>query len=76
MKAFYATAEKVLQIQCRNPVDKSVIKEEQLITDKDSVEQAIAEYFEEVYGGTDRTVDSEEDLTLWSRLVAAADLVV
>ena len=74
MKAFYATAEKVLQIQCGNPVVKSVIKEEQLITDRDSVEQAIAEYFEDVYGGKDRTVDSEEDLTLWSRLEAAADL--
>ena len=30
---------------------KSVIKEEQLITDRDSVERAIAEYFEDVYGG-------------------------
>ena len=43
---------------------KSVIKEEQLITDRDSVEQEIAEYFEDIYGGKDRTVDSEEDLTL------------
>ena len=76
MKAFYATAEKVLQIQCGNPVVKSVIKEEQLITDRDSVEQAIAEYFEDVYGGIYREVDSEEDLTLWTRLEATADLMV
>ena len=51
MEAFYATAEneKVLQIQCRNPVVKSIIKKEQLITDRDSVKRAIAEYFEDVY---------------------------
>ena len=49
MKAFYATEERVLKIQCGNPVVKSVIKEEQLITNRDVVEQAIAEYFEDVY---------------------------
>ena len=27
-------------------------------------------------GGKDRSVDSEEDLTLWARLEAAADLAV
>ena len=64
MKAFYATAEKVLQKQCGNLVVKSVIKEEQLIIDRDSVERAIAEYFEDVYGGKDRAADSKEDLTL------------
>ena len=35
MKAFYATAEKVLQIQCGNPVVRAVIKEDQLISEKD-----------------------------------------
>jgi hypothetical protein len=35
---FYATAEKVLQIQCGNPVVRAVIKEDQLISEKDSVE--------------------------------------
>ena len=45
MKAFYATAEKVLKIQCGNPVDRSVVKEDQLITKRDHVDQAIAEYF-------------------------------
>ena len=54
MKDFYATAEKVLQIQCGNPVVRAVIKEDQLISDKDSVEQAIAKYFQEVYGGSDQ----------------------
>ena len=45
MKAFYATAEKVLKIQCGNPVVRSVVKEDQLITERDHVDQAIAEYF-------------------------------
>ena len=38
MKAFYATAEKVLKIQCGNPVVRSVVKEEQLISERDHVE--------------------------------------
>ena len=45
MKAFYATAEKVLQIQCGNPVVRSVVKEEQLFSKRDHVDQAIAEFF-------------------------------
>jgi hypothetical protein len=28
MKAFYATAEKVMRVQCGNPVVRSVIKED------------------------------------------------
>ena len=39
------------------------------------MEQAIAEYFQEVYGGSDQQADSEEDLVLWSRLEAAAEMV-
>ena len=38
MKAFYATAEKVLKIQCGNPVVRSVVKEDQLISKRDHVE--------------------------------------
>ena len=38
MKAFYATAETVLHIQCGNPVVRSVVKEEQLITERDHVD--------------------------------------
>ena len=45
MKAFYATAESVLKIQCGNPVVRSVVKDEQLITERDHVDQASAEYF-------------------------------
>ena len=45
MKAFYATVEKVLQIQCGNPVVRSVVKDVQLISERDHVDRAIAEYF-------------------------------
>ena len=38
MKAFYAAAEKVLKIQCGNPVVRSVVKDEQLITERDHVD--------------------------------------
>ena len=34
-----------------NPVVKSVIVGDQLISEKDQVEQAITDYFQEVYGG-------------------------
>ena len=42
MKAFYATAEKVLQINCGNLVVRSVIKDEQLISERDQVDSIIA----------------------------------
>ena len=45
MKAFYAIAEKVLKIQSGNPVVRSVVEEDQLITEREHVDQAIAEYF-------------------------------
>ena len=35
MKAFYATAEKVLRVQSGNPVVRSVIVGDQLISEKD-----------------------------------------
>ena len=54
---------------------RPVIKEDQLISEKDSVEQTIAEYFQDVYGGSDQQADTEEDLVLWSRLEAAAEMV-
>ena len=68
MKEFYATAEKVLRVESGNPVVRSVIKEEQLISEKDQVEQAIADYFQEVYGVEDRQMDDGADLALWERL--------
>ena len=73
MKEFYATAEKVLRVESGNPVVKSVIKDEQLISEKDQVEQAIADYFQEVYGGEDRQMDDGADLLLWERLERAAE---
>ena len=72
MKEFYATAEKVLRVDSGNPVVKSVIKEEQLISEKDQVVQAIAEYFQEVYGGEDCQMDDGADLLLWERHERAA----
>ena len=45
MKAFYATAEKVMRVQCGNPVVRSVIVKDQLISERDKVDEAIAEYF-------------------------------
>ena len=50
LKAFYATAEKILRVECGNPVVRSVVIEDQLISDRDLVDQAIAEYFQKVYG--------------------------
>ena len=41
----------MLRAESGNPVVKSVIVGDQLISEKDQVEQAIADYFLEVYGG-------------------------
>ena len=49
MKEFYATAEKVPRVESGYPVVKSMIKDEQLISERDQVEQPIADYFQEVY---------------------------
>ena len=46
LKAFYATAEKVLRVQCGNPVVRSVIVEDQLLSNRDQVDEAIARYFQ------------------------------
>ena len=52
-----------------NPVVRSVIKDEQLISEKDQVEQAIAEYFQEVYGGgEDLQMNADESLGMWESL--------
>ncbi len=45
MKEFYATAEKVLRVESGNPVVRSVIVGDQLISERDQVDQAIADYF-------------------------------
>ena len=58
----------MLRVESGNPVVRSVIKDEQLISEKDQVEQAIADYFQEVYGGEDHQMDDGADLALWERL--------
>jgi hypothetical protein len=73
MKAFYAAAEKVLQIQCGNPVVRSVINGDQLISERDHVDQTIAEYFQDVYGGESHQADSDENLVLWNQLEIIAE---
>ena len=73
MKEFYATAEKVLRVESGNPVVRSVIKDEHLISEKDQVEQAIADYFQEVYVGEDSQMDDGADLLLWERLERAPE---
>ena len=74
LKAFYATAEKVLRVQSGNPVVRSVIVNDQLISDRDQVDEAIAKYFQEVYAGGDHQVDTEEDMAMWTRLEAAVEV--
>ena len=73
MKAFYATAEKVLRVQCGNPVVRSVIVDDQLISDRDQVDAAIAEYFQGVYGRDDHEGETEADLSMWTRMEAAVE---
>ena len=38
------------------------------------MDQAIAEYFQEVYGGENYQADSDESLLLWSELEAIAEM--
>ena len=75
MKAFYATAEKVIRVQCGNPMVRTVIVGDKLISDRDQVDAAIAEYFLGIYGIQDhgQHMETEEDLTMWSRFEAAVD---
>ena len=73
MKAFYAAAEKVMRVQCGNPVVRSVIVEDQLISGRDKVDEASAEYFQAVYGNEDQHIDTDEDLAMWTRFEAAAE---
>ena len=47
---------------------------DQLISERDQVDAAIADYFQEVYGGGDQQADTEEDLAMWSRFEAAAEV--
>ena len=71
MKAFYATAEKVMRVECGNPVVRSVIVEDQLISERDQVDAAIAEYFKGVYGSEDLENETEEDRLMWEQFIDA-----
>ena len=73
MKAFYATAEKVMKVQCGNPVVRSVIKEDQLISERDQVDATIAEYFQGVYESEDLEVETDEDILLWEQFNEAVE---
>ena len=73
MKAFYATAEKVMRVQCGNPVVRSVIKEDQLISERDQVDAAIAEYFQGVYGSEDLLEETDEDRMMWDQFNEAVE---
>ena len=63
----------MLRVESGNPVVKSVIKDEQLISERDQVEQAIAEYFQEIYSGEDRHMEAEADLLLLKRRERSAE---
>ena len=65
----------MLRVQSGNPMVRSVIVDEQLISDRDQVDQAIAEYFQGIYGieDQDQHMETEEDLTMWSRFEAAVE---
>ena len=46
---------------------RSVIKGDQLISECVYVDQAIADYFQEVYGDENYKADSDENLLLWTQ---------
>ena len=50
-----------------------MIKEDQLISETDQVDQAIADYFQEVYGRDALMADSAAEIDMWTRLEAAAE---
>ena len=56
-----------------NPVVKSVIVGDQLISERDQVDQAIADYFRDVYGRDEPMADSAAEIDMWTRLDAAAE---
>ena len=60
-------------MECGNPEVRSVIVGDQLISDRDQVDQAIAEYFQGVYGREDLETETDGDLLMWERFQEAAD---
>ena len=66
MKEFYKIANRVLMIRTNNPVVRQLRKgnegDEEIIEDRALVEEAIAEYFKEIYRRPEhlRAIDDEE----------------
>ena len=52
---------------------RSVIADDQLISERDQVDAAIAEYFKGVYGSEDLHEETDEDRTMWERFTEAVD---
>ena len=50
-----------------------VIKEDQLISERDQVDAAIAENFQAVYGSEDQEIETDEDRLMWERFTEAAE---
>ena len=65
MKEFYKVANKVLMIRTNNPVVRQIRKgiegEEEIIEDRNLVEEAIASYFKEIYRRPEHLVGVSED---------------
>ena len=65
MKEFYKVANKVLMIRTNNPVVRQIKKvtegEEEIIEDRNLVEEAIANYFKEIYKRPDHMVGLPEE---------------
>ena len=61
MKAFYATAERVLRIKHGNPVVKVVLTEDgDVIAERDEVNELIGDYFHQVYKAPERMENLED----------------
>ena len=46
---------------------------DQLISERDQVDAAIAEYFQEVYGSEDQEIETDEDRPMWERFTEAVE---
>ena len=57
----------------RQPSVRSVIKGDQLISERDQVDAAIAEYFQGVYGSEDLPEETEEDRMMWDQFNEAVE---
>ena len=65
MKEFYKVAYKVLMIRTNNPVVRQIRKgtegEEEIIEDRNLVEEAIANYFKEIYRRPEHMIGLPEE---------------